>query len=73
MPEPFARREFLRGMVAMTALKATSRFSPLAVSDSPFRVSVINDEITQDFGHACEVAAGEFATTSKLTVGTRLT
>ena len=27
---------------------------------SPFRVAVINDEITQDFGHACEVAAKEF-------------
>ncbi|HXB21943.1 MAG TPA: sugar phosphate isomerase/epimerase family protein [Candidatus Solibacter sp.] len=27
---------------------------------SPFRVSVINDEITQDFGHACEVASREF-------------
>src|SRR5260370_2132664 len=27
---------------------------------SPFRVSVINDEISQDFGHACEVASHEF-------------
>jgi len=27
---------------------------------SPFRVAVINDEISQDFGHACEVAATEF-------------
>ena len=27
---------------------------------SPFRVAVINDEITQDFGHACEIAAKEF-------------
>ena len=27
---------------------------------SPFRVAVISDEITQDFGHACEVAAQEF-------------
>ena len=27
---------------------------------SPFRVAVINDEISQDFGHACEVAAKEF-------------
>ncbi len=26
----------------------------------PFRVAVINDEISQDFGHACEVAATEF-------------
>lgn len=27
---------------------------------SPFRVSVINDEISQDFGHDCEIAAREF-------------
>jgi L-ribulose-5-phosphate 3-epimerase len=27
---------------------------------SPFRVAVINDEISQDFGHACEVASQEF-------------
>jgi L-ribulose-5-phosphate 3-epimerase len=27
---------------------------------SPFRVAVISDEITQDFGRACEVAAREF-------------
>jgi len=28
--------------------------------NSPFRVAVINDEITQDFGRACEIAAHEF-------------
>jgi L-ribulose-5-phosphate 3-epimerase len=27
---------------------------------SPFQVAVINDEITQDFGHACETVAHEF-------------
>ena len=27
---------------------------------SPFRVAVINDEISQDFGHACEVVSKEF-------------
>src|ERR1700740_1485365 len=27
---------------------------------SPFRIAVINDEITQDFGRACEVASKEF-------------
>jgi L-ribulose-5-phosphate 3-epimerase len=27
---------------------------------SPFRVSVINDEITQDFGRACEIVSHEF-------------
>jgi L-ribulose-5-phosphate 3-epimerase len=27
---------------------------------SPFRISVINDELTQDFGRACEIAAHDF-------------
>ena len=26
----------------------------------PFRLAVINDEITQDFGRACEIASKEF-------------
>ncbi len=68
MPVQFARREILAGMVAMTAAKAASRFAPAsrfnsADASSPasqFRVSVINDEISQDFGHACEVASHEF-------------
>ena len=60
MPVQFARREFLAGMVAVTAVNAASRFAPLPDSTSPFRISVINDEISQDFGRACEVAAREF-------------
>ena len=28
--------------------------------NSPFKISVITDEISQDFGHACEIAAHEF-------------
>ena len=28
--------------------------------NSPFRIAVINDEITQDFGRACEIASQEF-------------
>ena len=60
MPLRFARREFLRGMVAMTAAGAASRISPPSDSKPPFRISVINDEISQDFGHACEVASQEF-------------
>jgi hypothetical protein len=27
------------------------------VLNSPFRIAIINDEISQDFGRACEVAA----------------
>ena len=44
----------------MTAVNVVSRLSPLPDSALPFHVSVINDEISQDFGHACEVAAREF-------------
>jgi len=53
------RRRFLAGMGAMTALTAVGRFS-FGQSTPPFRVSVINDEISQDFGHVCEVASKEF-------------
>jgi L-ribulose-5-phosphate 3-epimerase len=69
MPVQFARREFLAGIVAMTAVNAASRFSQsrfrplidsMSDSTSPFRISVINDEISQDFGHSCEVAAHDF-------------
>src|SRR6202140_3430581 len=56
----FGRREFLAGMVAMTAANAAARFMPLPESHLPFRVSVINDEISQDFDRACSVAAREF-------------
>jgi len=60
MPVQLERREFLAGMVAVTAAKAASRFVSPSDARSPFRISVINDEISQDFGHACEVASQEF-------------
>jgi len=43
----------------MTVTTAASRFA-FAQSTSPFRVSIINDEISQDFARACEVASKEF-------------
>ena len=57
---PIARREFIAGMAATTALTAASPLLTFAESHSPFRVSVINDEISQDFGHVCEVASHDF-------------
>ena len=42
----------------MDSSNSHSALSPAATST--FRIGVINDEISQDFGHACEVAAGEF-------------
>jgi len=59
MPLQIARREFLSGMAAMTAVGAVSRLSPRDTSPT-FRVAVINDEISQDFGRVCEVASREF-------------
>ena len=60
MATPLARREFLAGMAAMSVASLTSRFGSASDSASPFRVSVINDEVSQDFGHVCEVASREF-------------
>jgi L-ribulose-5-phosphate 3-epimerase len=60
-----SRREFLNGLGSLAAATAISpmpghtSFDP--TMKSPFRIAVINDEITQDFGRACEVASKEFA------------
>ncbi len=59
-----SRREFLGGLGVMTAAAALPSIPGYSFLDppmtSPFRIAVINDEITQDFGRACEVAAREF-------------
>jgi L-ribulose-5-phosphate 3-epimerase len=64
MPRQLARREFLQGAAALTVAAAASRFASARSSfdqaHSPFRVSVINDEISQDFGHSAEIASREF-------------
>jgi L-ribulose-5-phosphate 3-epimerase len=61
MSVPLQRREFLAGIVALTAAGAAPRFMAQTASNSPvFKVAVINDEISQDFGHACEVASRDF-------------
>lgn len=62
----FSRREFLGGLAAASALSALPRsgfamnFESPVPASCPFRLSVINDEISQDFDHACSVAAGDF-------------
>ena len=61
-----SRRDFLAGAGAVTgaALGASSRAwgseMQVPVLHSPFRVSVINDEVSEDFGRSCEVASREF-------------
>jgi len=63
-----SRREFLSGIGAVVTSGA---FPPPSFVDShqgtgahrlqsPFKVAVINDEISQDFTHVCEVASREF-------------
>ncbi|MGB9406637.1 MAG: sugar phosphate isomerase/epimerase, partial [Terracidiphilus sp.] len=57
----FSRRSFLAGAGAAAAF-CTARPLPAwaAFVNSPFRISVINDEIAQDFDRACYVAAHDF-------------
>jgi sugar phosphate isomerase/epimerase len=69
MRSDFSRRKFIAGLGLMAAansrLSATS-FQPPSTSEtphlgkSPFKIAVINDEISQDFSHACEVASQQF-------------
>jgi L-ribulose-5-phosphate 3-epimerase len=75
MRSEVSRREFIAGLGVLAAAKsgfAAARFqssssssssamsAPVRLSKSPFKIAVINDEISQDFGHACEVASQQF-------------
>jgi hypothetical protein len=74
MQTRFPRRAFLAGIAAVGGAYAASAFSgerenrisamfPNKSTDrlkAPFRVAVINDEISEDFDRACHVAAREF-------------
>ena len=54
-----SRREFLAGLGAVAASPLfTQHLFATVLTKSPFRIAVINDEISQDFGRACEVASG---------------
>ena len=52
-----SRRDFVAGMGGMVA---AAGLPVKALASCPFRVAVINDEISQDFDHACYVAAHDF-------------
>ncbi len=55
-----SRREFVASLAGAAAM---TQFAPAArafAASCPFHLSVINDEITQDFGRACEIAAQDF-------------
>ena len=53
------RRDFLRSTALATAALAAPQILR-AQATSPFKVSVITDEIADDFDHACSIAANEF-------------
>src|SRR5947208_377643 len=53
------RRHLLQAS-ANAALLLTAQRSRAALGHSPFRIAVINDEISPDLEHACHVVANEF-------------
>ena len=53
------RRDFLMSGMAAAAI-AAAPFRAFGQKNSPFKVSVITDEISDDFDHACSVAANDF-------------
>jgi sugar phosphate isomerase/epimerase len=56
-----SRRSFLLRTGLVTAVSAAHPFFNFAqASKSPFRISVINDEISQDFDHVCHVVSHDF-------------
>ena len=56
-----SRRSFVAGTGLAAAACAARSFMGMAeASKSPFKIAVINDEISQDFDHACYVAAHDF-------------
>lgn len=55
-----SRRSFLFGAGVAVAAAAVRPLRGFAQSTSPFRISVINDEIAQDFDHVCHVVAVDF-------------
>lgn len=55
----YSRRDFLGSVLAAGVVAAMPR-ALLAAVQSQFRVAVINDEISPDFGHVVEVVSKEF-------------
>ncbi|MGB2901508.1 MAG: sugar phosphate isomerase/epimerase family protein [Candidatus Acidiferrum sp.] len=64
MPESPSRRKFLTNLGGAAAVSLASQGNPQAflspALNSRFKLSVITDEISQDLGHALEIASEEF-------------
>lgn len=56
----YTRRAVLAGMGIAALSAALPSFAREGPSACPFRLAVINDEITQDFERACQIAAHDF-------------
>src|SRR6266568_9194634 len=52
-----SRRSFLAGLAAVAGTVRIPAAWAANAHKSPFRIAVINDEIGQDFGRACEIAS----------------
>ncbi len=55
-----SRRSFLAGLAAVAGTVRIPAAWAANAHKSPFRIAVINDEIGQDFGRACEIASQKF-------------
>src|SRR5579863_3626641 len=56
-----SRRSFLvRSAITAIAATVPPGMTLAQASKSPFKIAVINDEISPDFDHACHVVAQEF-------------
>jgi sugar phosphate isomerase/epimerase len=56
-----SRRSFLGGAAAVAAASVAHPLTGRSqAANSPFRISVINDEISPDFDHVCSVVSKEF-------------
>lgn len=69
MPNEPSRRQFIAaGIAALTtvrnlsgaALPEPAGAESARLAKSPFKIAIITDEISQDFGHACELASQQF-------------
>jgi sugar phosphate isomerase/epimerase len=49
-----------RTVLAGFAAAAATRLTRVRAAAMPFNLSILTDEISQDFGHACEIASREF-------------
>src|SRR6201997_3869456 len=63
---PASRRDFLIGLAAagvaagLPATEAHGSTQETSSAACPFRLAIINDEISEDFDHVCQVASQEF-------------